>query len=312
MVLPGTLVSWRSSVVALVTMVCAAAAPAQSEGGLYTAGEGFSFEVAAERAMAQNPGGRRFFLLSLPPETAALGGSSGARAARRCASVSCPPTACCWCASVTSTTAGSMRPPRRAWWRCEVGRAPGSNELPDGQRYFADEDPVQAACGQRGLAPVALHLHMKPRAAGVRPSASAGLGLRDRGPSGGGGREQPFHAVVEIGREGPVAGRSRAALCASRPRRGGSAFSSTEPSRSPLTQGSSYQNACERRGKLGNGVRVHLDQVEARGCARPRSGSSSARHRVRSGRVGRCAKRGGPRRQSAAPNRSGWRRCSRD
>jgi hypothetical protein len=45
---------------------------ARPQGGLYIAGDGFSFEQAAERAMRQNPHGQRFFLLSLPPETAAL------------------------------------------------------------------------------------------------------------------------------------------------------------------------------------------------------------------------------------------------
>ena len=45
---------------------------ARPEGGLYIAGDGFSFQVAAQRAIRQNPFGQRFFLLSLPPETAAL------------------------------------------------------------------------------------------------------------------------------------------------------------------------------------------------------------------------------------------------
>ncbi len=35
-----------------------------AEGGLYIAGAGFSFEAAAERALAQNPAGRRAFLLT--------------------------------------------------------------------------------------------------------------------------------------------------------------------------------------------------------------------------------------------------------
>jgi hypothetical protein len=47
-------------------------ARAQSEGGLYIAGAGFTFEQAAERGLAQNPGGRTFFVLALPPESAAL------------------------------------------------------------------------------------------------------------------------------------------------------------------------------------------------------------------------------------------------
>lgn len=50
----------------------AAPASAQSEGGLYIAGYGFSFQEVAERAIAQNSGGRRFFLLLLPEEASAL------------------------------------------------------------------------------------------------------------------------------------------------------------------------------------------------------------------------------------------------
>ncbi|NJD32352.1 MAG: hypothetical protein FIB04_10745 [Gammaproteobacteria bacterium] len=45
---------------------------AQDEGGLYIAGNGFSFEQAAEQGLARNPAGQRFFVLTLPPNTAAL------------------------------------------------------------------------------------------------------------------------------------------------------------------------------------------------------------------------------------------------
>ena len=44
----------------------------QSEGGLYIAGDGFSFEQAANRGLSQNPRGQRFFVLSLPPNSTAL------------------------------------------------------------------------------------------------------------------------------------------------------------------------------------------------------------------------------------------------
>jgi hypothetical protein len=66
----------RSSLVsrlaAAAAALCSTAALAQSEGGLYIAGDGFSFRQAAEHGMAQNPGGGRFFLLTLPPDTSAL------------------------------------------------------------------------------------------------------------------------------------------------------------------------------------------------------------------------------------------------
>lgn len=65
------------ALVALCAMGCIAwtaprAVLAQSEGGLYVAGYGFSFEEAAGRGLAQNPKGQRFFVLVLPPHTRAL------------------------------------------------------------------------------------------------------------------------------------------------------------------------------------------------------------------------------------------------
>lgn len=62
-----------SSLVAAVLLAAATLAGAQpGEGGLYIAGAGFSFDAAAQRALAQNTAGQRFFLLSLPPEASAL------------------------------------------------------------------------------------------------------------------------------------------------------------------------------------------------------------------------------------------------
>ena len=63
---------WRAAGWAAVALAAASAASAQSEGGLYIAGAGASFQAAAQRALAQNPAGRRFFLLALPPESTAL------------------------------------------------------------------------------------------------------------------------------------------------------------------------------------------------------------------------------------------------
>jgi len=151
MVLPGILVSWRSSAVALVTVVCAAAAPAQSEGGLYTAGSGFSFEVAAERAMAQNPGGRRFFLLSLPPETAALSVRAAPALAtlrNRVVSANGVLLVCQRDIDNRRIDAAALTPgvvAVRGWPRT------GSNELPDGQRHFADENPANLPAANEAL-----------------------------------------------------------------------------------------------------------------------------------------------------------------
>jgi hypothetical protein len=52
--------------------VPAAQAAEPPEGGLYIAGYGFGFPEVANRAISQNPGSRRFFVLALPPETNAL------------------------------------------------------------------------------------------------------------------------------------------------------------------------------------------------------------------------------------------------
>jgi hypothetical protein len=62
--------SWCSALA--LTMGLAGAAAAQAEGGLYIAGDGFSFKTAADRALKANRGGQRFFLLTLPSEAAAL------------------------------------------------------------------------------------------------------------------------------------------------------------------------------------------------------------------------------------------------
>ncbi len=73
MALTGTLRSWPAALAALLLASgLSDPAAAQAEGGLYIAGAGFSFKAAAERGLAQNPPGQRFFVLALPPETAAL------------------------------------------------------------------------------------------------------------------------------------------------------------------------------------------------------------------------------------------------
>ena len=68
---------------AALVAACAAApaARAQAEGGLYIAGDGFTFEQAAEQGLARNPKGQRFFVLVLPPNGAALTKSASRTAA---------------------------------------------------------------------------------------------------------------------------------------------------------------------------------------------------------------------------------------
>jgi hypothetical protein len=114
---------------------------AQEEGGLYIAGSNFSFEQAAKRALAQNPGGRRFFVLALPPRTQALSESApGAAAATRSRVIAGGGILLVCQRDIdnrkvnAATLAPGVVPVR--------GFPPtGSKALPEGQRYFADENP---------------------------------------------------------------------------------------------------------------------------------------------------------------------------
>lgn len=59
--------SFRSNPIALSAALCTAGsvapASAQSEGGLYAAGYGLTFQEVAVQTIAQKPGGRRFFCI---------------------------------------------------------------------------------------------------------------------------------------------------------------------------------------------------------------------------------------------------------
>jgi hypothetical protein len=132
-------------------LVVASPVSAKSEGGLYIAGAGFSFQVAAERAISQNPGGRRFFVLSLPPETAALAASaSGARARLRDRVVAANGMLLVCQRDIDNGKVNAARlvpgvVAVRGWPR------QGSNELPDGQRYFANENPADLPAANEAL-----------------------------------------------------------------------------------------------------------------------------------------------------------------
>ena len=71
---PNNRMSSRAVVYIFAAAFAAAALPAaaQSEGGLYVAGAGFTFQQAVQQAIAKNPAGQRFFVLAIPPETRAL------------------------------------------------------------------------------------------------------------------------------------------------------------------------------------------------------------------------------------------------
>lgn len=127
----------------LVVLLCAipAAAAAQGTGGLYIAGANFDFGQTVERAVAQNPASSRFFVL-------ATGG------AVRGLSVVAPPEL------VEARNLGAARGAVFLVCQRDVERQvfalnelvpgviavkgwppPGSNELPEGSKYYRGEDP---------------------------------------------------------------------------------------------------------------------------------------------------------------------------
>lgn len=147
----GTDVSWRSIWPAVVAVLCVSGASAQSEGGLYIAGAGFSFQVAAQRGLAENPGGRRFFLLALPPETTALSATAMPAATALRNRVVAANGVLLVCQrdidngriNPTGLTPGVVAV--RGWPR------QGGESLPDGQRYFPNENPAQLPSANEAL-----------------------------------------------------------------------------------------------------------------------------------------------------------------
>jgi hypothetical protein len=146
----------RRRFTALVAAVCAGTIPAlahaQSEGGLYVAGgAGFTFQQAAERGVAQNPGGQRFFVLAVPPETAALMTTASralAAARNRVIKANGVLLVC-----QRDIDRGKVNPANlvpgvvavRGW------PPPGSQALPDGQRYYPGENPANLPAANEAL-----------------------------------------------------------------------------------------------------------------------------------------------------------------
>jgi hypothetical protein len=123
------------------------AASAQTEGGLYIAGAGFTFQEAAQRGLSQNPGGRRFFLLSLPPEARALASTATPaqqRLRERVLAANGVLLVCQRDLDNGRINAGNL----------VAGVVPvrgNSNELPPGQRYFANENPAELPAANEAL-----------------------------------------------------------------------------------------------------------------------------------------------------------------
>jgi len=111
------------------------------EGGLYIADAGFTFQQAAERGLAQNPPGQRFFVLAVPPNTAALTTGAAASTAALRTRVTAAGGVLLVCQR--DIDSGSVDPSRLAAGVVAVRGfpPPGSNALAPGARYFPDENP---------------------------------------------------------------------------------------------------------------------------------------------------------------------------
>jgi hypothetical protein len=115
---------------------------AASDGGLYVAGGSFTFETAVERALAQNPTPRRFFLLTVgsavrglsvvaPPELAEPRSNALARGA---VFLVCQRDIDKQLYTLLELVPGVVAV--RGW------PEPGSNALPPGALHYSDEDPA--------------------------------------------------------------------------------------------------------------------------------------------------------------------------
>jgi len=139
--------SWCRRFAAAMALACAAAASAADDGGLYIAGAGFSFQQAAERAIAQNPGGNRFFVLTLPAEAAALGPRATAAQQRLRERVGAANGVLLVCQRDLDN--GRINAGNLAAGVVPVRGA--SNELPAGERYFAGENPANLPAANEAL-----------------------------------------------------------------------------------------------------------------------------------------------------------------
>ncbi|HMO47284.1 MAG TPA: hypothetical protein PKB14_14780 [Rubrivivax sp.] len=146
----------RSSPAALAALLALALGPAgwaaaQSEGGLYIAGAEFSFKTAAERGLAQNPRGQRFFVLALPPESAALTTSATRAQVRLRERVLAANGVLMVCRRDLDN--GRIAAQRLAPGVVAVRGWPaqGVHEMSPGQRHFAGEDPAPLPASNEAL-----------------------------------------------------------------------------------------------------------------------------------------------------------------
>jgi hypothetical protein len=144
---------FRRNFVAIAAAVCAAAAaPAHAlEGGVYIAGDGFSFSKAAAQALRANPSGQRFFLLVLPPQTQALEAAAAGRLAGVRERVTSSGGVLMVCQR--DVDSGKVKLGRLVPGVVVVRGWPpaGSTALPPGERYFEGENRDVLPASNEGL-----------------------------------------------------------------------------------------------------------------------------------------------------------------
>ena len=127
---------------AIVSIACAVplAAAAPTEGGLYIAGYEFNFEQAASRGLAQNPNGRRFFVLTLAPNASALTATAPKASVTLRERVIAGNGVLLVCQRDIKN--GSIDASKLATGVVAVRGfpPPGSKELPHGERFFPNEN----------------------------------------------------------------------------------------------------------------------------------------------------------------------------
>jgi hypothetical protein len=124
-------------------LICAVTvvASAQVGGGLYVFGAAFDFTQVAERALAQNASGTRFYMLAVGNGVRALSLTAPeelVEVRQRVASANAVFLVCQRDIASGAFTLGDLVPgvvAVRGW------PPPGSNELPAGTNFYPDEDP---------------------------------------------------------------------------------------------------------------------------------------------------------------------------
>jgi hypothetical protein len=142
-----------AALAALFAMALSGAATAQtpSEGGLYIADAQFTFAQAADRALAKNPAGQRFFVLTLPSRAEAV--SNRASAAQVLLRERVVAAGGVLLVCQRDLDSGRIRPSdltdgvvaARGW------PPAGDSAMPAGQRYFAEEDRANLPASNEAL-----------------------------------------------------------------------------------------------------------------------------------------------------------------